>query len=98
MACHPNTGRLMRLPHSAIAAFIAVVLTLLTASLLIVSFRTRSTMVDLSDRTDQAVRIGDEIGALLSAEVNSVVGFQATQQPQFGDSYRAQQTRITDRL
>jgi len=88
----------MRLSHSAIAVFIVVVLTLLTTSLLIVSFRERSTTVDLNDATDRAVRIGNEIGALLSAEINSVVGFQATQHTQFSDSYRAQEARIADRL
>ena len=98
MARHPNSERVMRLSHSGSAVFIVLVLTLLTASLLIVSFRVRSTTIDLNDATDRAVRIGNEIGALLSAEINSVVGFQATQQTQFRDNYRAQATRIADRL
>ncbi len=87
----------MRPPNSIVAAFIAAVLALLTALLLIMSSRMRATLIDLNDTTDQAVKIGDEMSALLSNEVNAVVGFQATREPRYRDSYRAQRTRLANR-
>ncbi len=87
----------MRSSNSLIAGFIAAVLVLLTASLLILSFRMRGTLIDLNERTDQAVKLGEQMNALLSNEVNSVVGFQATREARYHDSYRAQRASIADR-
>src|ERR1043166_8886287 len=83
--------------NAVIAGFLAGVLALLTASLLILSFRMRATVVDLNDKTDRAVRISDEITALLSSEVNSIVGFQATEERRYSDSCRTQQRRLAER-
>jgi signal transduction histidine kinase len=88
----------MRPSASLTAAFIAGVLALLTASLLILSFRMHATLEDLSNRTDRAVEVGDEINAMFSSEVTSVVGFQATQEVRYSESYRAQKTGIGIRL
>src|SRR4029079_15078723 len=69
--------RCMRNLNSLTAAFIAAVLALLTAALMILSFRMQGTLIELSDRTDRAVSIGGEINAMFSGEVGSIVGFQA---------------------
>ena len=88
----------MRKLNSLTAAFIAAVLALLTAALLILSFRMQSTLIELSDRTDRAVGIGSEINAMFSGEVGSIVGFQATNEPQYNESYQAQRTAVSSRL
>jgi signal transduction histidine kinase len=88
----------MRPSNSLIAGFIAVVLSLLTAFLVILSFRMHATLVSVSDKTDRAVKIGDEIATIFSAEVASIVGFQATDQVHYQDSYQAQRRSINDRV
>ena len=85
-------------PPSFTAAFVAAVLMLLTASLVILSFRMRATLVDSNSTTDRAVKIGDEISAILPAEVASVVGFQATREARYNDSYQADKTRLINRM
>jgi signal transduction histidine kinase len=88
----------MRPLNSLTAAFIAAVLALLTASLLILSFRMQTTVGDFSNQTDRAIKIGDEIDAIFSGEVASIVGFQATEEPQYSESYQTQKTIINDRV
>jgi signal transduction histidine kinase len=88
----------MRFLNSFTAAFIAAVLALLTAALLILSFRMQGTLMELSDRTERAVKIGGEIGALFSGEVASIVGFQATNESRYTESYQVQQAAVGQRL
>jgi len=88
----------MRFLNSFTAAFVAAVLALLTAALLILSFRMQGTLIELSDRADSAVKIGGEISAIFSGEVASIVGFQATNEPRYTESYQAQQTAVGHRL
>ena len=88
----------MRPPNSVTAAFIAAVLALLTASLLILSVTMHATLVDLSSDTDRAIKFGDEISTLLSAEVASVLGFQATADPLYDRAYQGQRSSIVGRL
>jgi signal transduction histidine kinase len=88
----------MRPSNSPIAGFIAVVLALLTASLVILSYRMQATLVSVSGKTDRAVKVGGEIATMFSAEVASIVGFQATDEVQYRDSYRAQRGSIDDRV
>jgi signal transduction histidine kinase len=80
------------------AAFVAAVLVLLTASLLILSHRIQATLATLSVATDQAIEIGDEIQMDLSGEVAAIVGFQATQEDQYRETYETQRAAIDMRL
>src|SRR5262245_39303111 len=88
----------MRPSNSLIAGFIAVVLALLTAALVILSFRTHTALVTVSSQTDEAVKLGDEIATIFSDEVTSIVGFQATGAGHYRESYRAQRGSIDNRV
>jgi signal transduction histidine kinase len=88
----------MRPRSSLTAAFIAAVLALLTASLLILSFRMQGTVVDLSNKTNQAIKIGDEINTIFSGEIGSILGFQATEDALYIESYQTERARINRRV
>jgi signal transduction histidine kinase len=88
----------MRPPNWLIAAFIAAVLALLTSLLLILSFRMQGTLVELSHTTDRAIKTGDEINAIFSDEIVSIVGFQATGKLQYSQEYQAQRASIDGRV
>jgi signal transduction histidine kinase len=88
----------MRSWNALIAGFIAVVLAVLTASLLILSFRVNATLADLTDKTDRVIKLSEEIHALLSDEVASILGFQATGKSGYSGSYQAHRTQILNRL
>jgi signal transduction histidine kinase len=88
----------MRPPNTLTAAFIAAVLVLMTASLLILSHRMHATLAGLSAATDQTIEIGDEIQAMCSSEVAAIVGFQATAEARYSESYDTAQTGIETRM
>jgi signal transduction histidine kinase len=81
-----------------IAASASGVLVLLTVTLLILSHRMQASLADVSAATDQAIEIGDEIQMALSAEVAAIVGFQATDEAQYRETYRAHITAIDWRV
>jgi len=88
----------MRSPSWLTAGFIAAVLVLLTASLLILSFRLHATLADLNTVTDQTVEIGEEINATFSGEVAALLGFQATNDAGYSRRYQVQRTSIDSRV
>jgi hypothetical protein len=88
----------MRPSNSLLAGFIAVVLSVLTAFLVVLGFRVQAILVDVNNKTDRAVKIGNEIATMLSAEATSIVGFQATNEVLYQHSYQAQRRGIADRV
>jgi len=96
MAC--ECWFVMRPPHSFVVSVVALILVVLTAALVILSFRARATVVELNDITDRAVEMGDEISGLLSDEVDSILGFQAKGEPQYSQAYETQRTDIDNRM
>jgi signal transduction histidine kinase len=84
--------------NSLIGAFIAGVLVLLTAFLLVLSHRMRASLAELDTRTTQAIGLGDEISAMFSGEVGAIIGFQATQQGSYSEAYDTQRTGIESRV
>jgi signal transduction histidine kinase len=88
----------MRPSNSLLAGFIALVLSLLTASLVILGFRVEAILVDVNNKTDRAVKVGNEIAAIFSAQVTSIVGFQATNEVHYQQSYQTQRRGIDDRV
>ena len=81
-----------------IAGFIAATLALLVAFLLVLSNRTHAILTDLSEKTDQAIKIGDKIHAAFSREIAAIVGFQATGEAKYIQSYQAQTQTINTSL
>jgi GAF domain-containing protein len=72
-----------------IAGFIAATLALLVALLLVLSHRTHTILADVSEKTDRAITIGDQIHAAFSRETAAIVGFQATGEAKYTESYKA---------
>src|SRR5262245_30857991 len=73
-----------------IAGFIAAVLALLVAFLLILSYKSRTILAQMSGQADQAINLGDKIHATSSGEVTAIVGFQATGQTMYTELYQEQ--------
>jgi signal transduction histidine kinase len=84
--------------NRVIAGFIAATLALLVAFLLILSHRTHAILADLSEKTDQAIKIGAKIHAAFSREVAAIVGFQATGEAKYIQLYQAQNQSINTSL
>jgi signal transduction histidine kinase len=68
------------------------------AFLLILSYRTHAILAHLSEKTDQAIKIGDKIHAAFSREVAAIVGFQATGEAKYIQLYQAQNQTIDTSL
>ena len=88
----------MRPPSSVTTAFIAAALVLLTASLLVLSHRMHANLAGLSAATNQTIQLGDEIQTMFSGEVAAIVGFQATAEARYSESYDAARTGIETRM
>jgi signal transduction histidine kinase len=88
----------MRPPNSLAGAAIAAVLVLLTATLLVLTYRMHAALAELSAATDQVIQIGNEIQAMSSGEVAAIVGFQTTQEARYREAYEAQEAGITNRV
>src|SRR5215475_1671029 len=81
-----------------IAGFIAAVLVLLVALLLILSYRSRTILAQLSGQADQAIDLGDKIHATFSREVTAILDFQATGQTKYIELYQDQAYSIDNSL
>jgi signal transduction histidine kinase/CHASE3 domain sensor protein len=81
-----------------IAGFIAAVVALLVAFLLILSYRSRTILAQLGGQADQAIDLGDKIQATVSREVTAIVGFQATGQTKYIELYQEHADSVDNSL
>ena len=79
-------------------AFISVVLILLVAFPLVISYQTTSTLVGLNEQADPADRFASEIQTALSHELSAIVGFQASGEKKYAGLYQQQTQIITAAL
>jgi signal transduction histidine kinase len=81
-----------------IAGFVAAAVALLMGCLVILSYRAHAILADLSEKADQAIKIGDKVDAAFSGEIAAIVGFQATGEARYIQMYRERGQTIDESL